>query len=395
VLRFSIGFLRQHIRLLLIDCAAMEMISLRALLSLIISTTIFLSCTMSTSATTAAAAAGNLPSITSNKPSVLVVGFGDLGERLAKLLQDDFQLVGLRRDPSKLSKGVVGLGADYTNKASLLAAIQSYKHLPFHYVIVTQTPSGWFNEESYQKHYVEATQHLLDVLTETHSQTQLPRRILYVSSIGVYDLSDQLITETTPTTPPRFNGKAVLEAERLVQKSVIPSTILRLAGLYGGTADGDGPHMDGTPPSPAHHPLARVAASAHGNNKLLSPLLAPNSGPSKLHRDDAAAALAHVLRRCEDSSSSVQDCYLVADAAPASNREVARWIADRAAAEGVEVPGLRELYLENDTTVGVPENSGPVLGKRCDSSLLRSEGWELEYPSFREGYATVYGRVNE
>ena len=332
-------------------------------------------------------AAGSNPS-NKKKPSVLVVGFGDLGERLSRLLQDDFHFVGLRRDPSKLPAGVKGLSGDYTDKASLLAAIQSYQDLPFRYVIVTQTPSGGFNEESYKKHYPEATQHLLDALAQTHPQ--LPRRILYVSSISVYDLSDQPITEASPAIPPRFNGKAVLEAETLLHESSIPSTILRMAGLYGGTADGDGPNADGTPPSPAHHALARAAAAA----KPLSPLLAPESGPSKLHRDDAAAALAHVLRRFEDETtchSVVHECYVVADAAPASNREVAQWIADRAAADGAEVPGLRERYLAPK-----PLGTGAsVLGKRCDSSLLRSEGWELLYPSFREGYAVVYGTATK
>lgn len=59
-------------------------------------------------------------------------------------------------------------------------------------------------------------------------------RIVYLSSTGVYPNLDDWVDETTPPDPVRLSGAAMLAGERIWQRSGLPFTILRLAGLVGG-----------------------------------------------------------------------------------------------------------------------------------------------------------------
>lgn len=57
--------------------------------------------------------------------------------------------------------------------------------------------------------------------------------LIYTSSTGVYGRAQGKVNEQSPTRPATESARAVLAAEQALKNSGIPTTILRLAGLYG------------------------------------------------------------------------------------------------------------------------------------------------------------------
>jgi nucleoside-diphosphate-sugar epimerase len=173
-------------------------------------------------------------------------------------------------------------------------------------------------------------------------------RVLFVSSSAVYgDHQGDWVDEDTVPNPPGFNGEVLLDAERWLLASSLPATVLRLAGLYG----------------PGRLQLLdRLRAS-----KVSVPRERPHWA-NRIHVDDAAAAIAHLL-----PSPSAQTLYLGVDDTP--------------------LP-LDVLYDHLAALVGAPPPpQGPPPGgvgsKRLANTRLRASGWVPRWPDARAGYATL------
>src|SRR5215469_14900717 len=197
---------------------------------------------------------------------VLMAGCGDLGLRVARLLLargDDVHAI--RRHPPAQDDGSVRwLSADLTRPETLAA-------LPRHFTQLVYLPTPDAREEqAYRAVFVDALGHLLDALNGSPL-----KRVLFVSSSAVYgEHSDAWVDEETPPDPPGFNGKVLIEAERWLSTQPIPSTVLRLAGIYG---PGRLQLIERLRTGQARAPHTRV----HWSNRI--------------HVDDAAAAIAHLL----------------------------------------------------------------------------------------------------
>jgi nucleoside-diphosphate-sugar epimerase len=88
---------------------------------------------------------------------------------------------------------------------------------------------------------------------------------------------------------------------------------------------------------------------------------------NRIHREDAAGVLRHLLRL-----GSVPSKLVAVDSEPADLYEVAEWISKR----------TDRLFPFHGGT-GWKRGAGH---KRCSNSLLRSLGYQLQFPTFREGY---------
>ena len=105
--------------------------------------------------------------------SILFVGCGDLGCRSgAILLERGWQVLGLRRDPSKLPAGFVGFAGDYSEAGSMGFIAQ----LRPDYVVATFNPSDR-SVEGYHRGFAGGAQNLLAGLGGHR-----PRGILAASS---------------------------------------------------------------------------------------------------------------------------------------------------------------------------------------------------------------------
>lgn len=276
--------------------------------------------------------------------TVLIAGCGYVGAALAaRLVKDGHAVHALRRNPRGLPEGVQPIAAD-------LLAPDLADALPggIERVAYTAGASG-FGEAAYEAAYVAGVRNLLHAL----EARRMPiARIAFTSSTGVYgQTGGEWVDEDSPAAAAGFSGRCVREGEKLLEASAYESVSLRLGGIYG----------------PGR---TRLIETVRDGAAVIT------DGPPRYlnlnHRDDCAAALAHVLFM--DAPAPV---YLGTDGHPEDRAVILRWIAEQL---GVAEPPT------------VPESEAPRLrtgNKRCRNDRLRATGFEWAVPSYREGYAPL------
>lgn len=271
---------------------------------------------------------------------VLIAGCGFVGGSLARLLvSDGHEVFGLRRSPEgALPPGVVPVTAD-------LAERQGLDEVPgdLDWCVTAISPDGR-TPDAYEAAYVRATRNLQSLLEVGSPDLD---RWVFTSSTAVYgQKSGEWVDEDTSTEPSGFTGRAVLAGERIVRESTVPHpVVVRLGGIYG-----------------------------PGRTRLLDRVRAGEATcppeptySNRIHRDDAAGVLRHVLLL-----DAPEEVYLGVDTDPAERCEVLTWLADRL---GAPRPGT-----------GEPSTRG---NKRASSDRLVASGYTFRYPTFREGYAAT------
>ncbi|MGF6692263.1 SDR family oxidoreductase [Metapseudomonas resinovorans] len=278
--------------------------------------------------------------------SLLIAGCGDVGSRLAQqMLQVGWIVHGLRRQVAALPPGVLPVAGDLEQAA----CPADWPKGPLDYLVYCVAASQ-HDEAGYRAAYVDGLRHVLAWLAE---RGQMPRRLLFVSSSGVYAQRDgEWIDETSPAEAEGYSGRVMREAERLAMDSGIPSTLVRLTGIYG----------------PGREWLLKQVRM--GYRVVSEPPLYAN----RIHVDDCAGLLAHLLKADADGVA-LEDCYIGVDDAPAPLHEVVGWLRERM--------GVTE-WAEESTV----RRSG---SKRCSNARARALGWAPRYASFREGYAAILG----
>ncbi len=280
---------------------------------------------------------------------ILIAGCGYVGGRLAQLLVEDGRHVaGLKRNASTLPNGVLGIAADVSDAATL-SGLRGTVGEPVDALVYAVAPGGR-SEGAYRTAYVDGLRNVLNALGAPGPE---PRRVLLVSSTGVYGPEDgRWVDEDTPPEPADPTGRVVLEGERLIGQLGEHGIVLRLGGIYG-------PGRTRT--------VRRVLSGEAG-------CPAPNSFANRIHRDDAAGALRHLL-----DLPAPAPLYVGVDRDPAPLREVYRWVAERG---GVPDPCARGEGHEDST-------GRRGTNKRCSSRRLVESGYRFRYPTFREGYRSL------
>ena len=270
---------------------------------------------------------------------ILLAGCGDLGERVAQRLRARGDEVwALRRQPpARGGHGIHWLRGDLTDPASL-------RELPAGITRLVYLPAPATRDKAaYRAIFVSGLRHLLDALDRRKLA-----RVLFVSSSAVYGEHDgDWVDEATPTDPPGFNGAVLLEAEQWLAEQSLPSTVLRLAGLYG----------------PGRLQLIERLRAG----QLRVPRETPHWA-NRIHVDDAAAAVAHLLQL-----KSPQPLYLGVDDMPMPLDELYDFLAAL-----IDAP----LPAEGAAPAGVGS-------KRLRNAKLRASGWAPQWPDAREGYAAL------
>ena len=279
---------------------------------------------------------------------VLIIGCGDVGTALGLMLcERGHDVVGVRRSAGLLPAPLESLSLDVTDPVAL------ERRLPVADIVVYAVAAGRREEQAYRRAYVDGVSTLLDVL---ESRTEPPRRVFFVSSTSVYgERAGAWVDEATPLRPHGFAGECLVSGERRMLASPIPATVVRFAGIYG----------------PGREWLVRRAqAGACCADD-------PPKFTNRIHRDDCAGSLAHLVER----DAAGDEVYIGVDDAPVAECDVLEWLADR-----VGAPSPRRIR-SGDAGAGNCAVQGS--GKRCRNARLRSTGYRLRYPSFREGYAAV------
>lgn len=269
----------------------------------------------------------------------LIIGCGDLGQAIASQLASlGFNTFGVRRQACNL-KGVTMLQADVTQRESLakLADIEAE-------ILIYCVAANGQTDAQYQAQYVEG---LRNVLATQAGNTQL-KHVFFVSSTRVYGQStDKVLDEATPAIAADFGGERLLEAEKLLEDLPCRHTVLRLSGIYG---------------------VGRLRMINLSKNPAIWP--AQNSWTNRIHRDDAASFIVHLVQQAA-KNIEILPCYIATDSAPVSQYEVLHWLCSQ-----LNVPFEKKMPLING-------------GKRLSNKAMLASGFMLQYPDYRAGYAAL------
>jgi electron-transferring-flavoprotein dehydrogenase len=259
---------------------------------------------------------------------IVVAGAGDLGGRLVALrLAAGDAVVAVRRGEGAAAPGLHRVRAN-------LASGEGLARLPrqAEAIIFCAAPDQR-DEASYRALYHDGLRRLLDYC-------EAPR-VVFTSSTAVYGGDDGgWVDEGSPADSEAFNGRVLREAERVLAGRE-GGSCLRLSGLYG----------------PGREAMLRKARAGSAGEPRWT---------NRIHVDDAAAALSHLL-----DLTQPLPVYLGSDDAPALEQDVLDWVRDR---EGLPP---------------VPPVAGPERGRRVRNQRLRASGWVPAFPDYRSGYASL------
>jgi nucleoside-diphosphate-sugar epimerase len=156
---------------------------------------------------------------------LLLVGSGDIAQRVMPLLQGRYPVHALLRAPEKAagwrSLGAMPLAGDLDDR-NMLARIAGLADVVIH--LAPPSPGGSRDMR---------TSHLLAAL----SRGKLPRRLIYISTSGVYgDCSGEMVNESRPLAPQSARATLRVSAERQVRdwarRNGVHVCILRVPGIY-------------------------------------------------------------------------------------------------------------------------------------------------------------------
>jgi nucleoside-diphosphate-sugar epimerase len=271
--------------------------------------------------------------------TVLIAGCGDLGTEVGlRLAALGRHVVGLRRQAALLPAALNGQSVDLATERPEIP--------PDTDIVIVAIAAGSPDPEVYRAAYVTGLANLLDAIDDAGVT---PRRFLMVSSTAVYDVNDSsFVDEETPATAATGTDAILLEAEELLHNRVPAAVVLRLAGIYG----------------PGRERLIGMVRSGRATVAARTRLT------NRIHRDDAAAAIVHLMLRVQ----APQPLYIGVDNEPVPGAEVLGFLA-------------AELGLPEPEIV---ETGGTRGGnKRLSNRRLLETGFTLGYPGYREGYRAV------
>ena len=202
---------------------------------------------------------------------LLIVGCGDVGLRVARLLRGRWRLIGLTSSAARVAElraaGITPIVGNLDDAASL-ARITGLADAVLH---LAPPPSAGRSDSR--------TAHLLQAL----ARGSAPRCIVYGSTSGVYgDAGGARFDETRTVNPATDRGARRVDAEaqlrRFGQAMQVRISILRIPGIYAGDRVGG-------------HPRERLARG--------TPVLAAADDvyTNHIHADDLARACALALHR--------------------------------------------------------------------------------------------------
>lgn len=282
---------------------------------------------------------------------VAILGCGYVGTDLGRQLLPDHEVVGVRRSSEGCEAlrdaGIDAIQADVTDADSLT-------NIPDVDALVFAASSGGRDADAAREVYAEGQRTVLEVFG---SRANPPDRYLYTSSTGVYgDHDGTWVDEETPLEPATEKTEMLATAEDIAldeaQDWGMDGTVVRLAGIYG----------------PGRYRIDRY---------LDGPIV--EGFRNTIHRDDAAGAIAFLL----EQDLARNDVVLVVDDEPVQRPEFAAWLADNC---GQPEPATQSVAERLETTDSERVRRRLSTDKRCSNDKLRNLGYEMKYPTFREGY---------
>lgn len=275
------------------------------------------------------------------KRNIVFVGCGALSIKVAQNLDGNhWQTFGVRRHIDPLPSWIKPIQADVTGAD----CPETWPEQKLDYLVIALAPNER-SEAAYRNLYVDGQRNLYQWLAQHQQQ---PKRVFFVSSTAVYGQSaGEWVDELSMTEPERWSGKVMCAAEQVALNSGFPTTIVRLAGIYGGKRQAF---------------LQRVKEGYHADG-------CTNRFTNRIHEQDAADLISHLIE-LDAQGVSLQSVYLGVDDLPVEQAQVVSWLQQQ-----LGVHSVAEKLLK------------PAGGsKRCSNARAKATGWKPKYTDYQQGY---------
>lgn len=290
---------------------------------------------------------------------VLIIGCGYIGLPLGEeLIRQGHDVVGIGRTaadrPELRAAGIRGVNADMTRPDSLRQVDG-----PFDWV-VNCVSSSHGGPDDYRKVYLEGTRNLIDWLGANP-----PKKFLYTSSTGVYAQDNgTTVKEDHATEPANETGKALVATEQLLLAAAherrFPAVILRVAGIYG--------------PERTFQLTQFIENKSRVEGKGDRHL-------NMIHRDDVVGAIIAALKNGRPG-----EAYNAVDDEPVPQIHFLRWLSETLGKWMPPAASPEELA----------KKKRGVTNKKVSNRRLKMElGYQLKYPTFRQGYTAEIKRLDD
>ncbi|MFD2111901.1 SDR family oxidoreductase [Thiorhodococcus fuscus] len=277
----------------------------------------------------------------------IIVGCGYVGSRLARRYLDRGDVIGVVRSED----GVARLAAEGIPARRCDLAQNEPDGLPLegaHLFYLAPPPDRGVEDSS------------LGRLVDAFDRVGRPKRILYLSTTGVYgDCQGAWVDENHPTEPTQDRSRRRLNAEERLRawrrSGGTELVVLRVGGIYG----------------PGRLPLERIRRAV--------PMVRAEEAPytNRIHVDDLVEVCVAAMENGVDGA-----VYNVSDDHPSSMTDYFMQVAEAA---GLEPPPLISL-AEADGQLSAGMMSYMGESRRLSNRKLREElGVELRYPTLVEG----------
>ncbi len=292
-------------------------------------------------------------------PQLLIVGYGDIGQRVARLaLSTGFQVSAASRSielKTTEQESGVELYTANLDRLGTLGQLPTRQSMVLY--LAPPPPHG-------------DTDPRIQMFCKSILKTELPAKIVYVSTSGVYgDCDGALVDETRPPHPETDRAKRRLDAEQAFRtwgmSHGVPIITLRVAGIYG----------------PGRLPLDRLEKGG--------PVLRREQSPysNRIHADDLARVCLAAVQKGTDGA-----IYNVCDGEESTMTDYFMSIADF-----FNLPQPPEISMAEAQTQLTPEMLSYLLESRRlnNSRMLERLGIELLYPDLKSGLRAMIEEAAE
>ncbi len=288
---------------------------------------------------------------------ILIIGCGDIGRRVARLVRErGGEVAALVRSPEQsreLEKLGIRTFPGDLDEGSPIAGLPTRDAVVFYFV---PPPGGGLLDTRVR------------VFLASIEPGEEPRKIVYISTSGVYgDRGGALVTEETPPAPQTTRARRRLDAETILrgwgEARRVPVVVLRVTGIYG----------------PGRLPLDKL----HQGHPVLREEEAPLT--NRIHADDLAAVCVAAGEKGEAG-----EIFNVSDGQPSTMTAYFDAVADACG-----LPRPPRVSLEEAKKVMTPLMLSYVTeSRRLDNArMLRRLGVRLRYPDLQSGLRASCGKA--
>lgn len=273
---------------------------------------------------------------------LLVLGAGYVGQEILRIAAGAGEpCFAVSRHVSSNLERVHSLTADVTDPKSVSALRREIGDVDD---IVYAIAPGASLEEAYEQSYVTGLRHALTEFSDA--------RFFLISTTRVYgSRSGELIDDETEALADDTCADLVLEGEGLLRAAAARNVVLRASGIYG----------------PGRTRLAESLLSQE------LPVEHEGVITSRIHRDDLARIVCF-LRGRNDAGT-----FIASDPSPTTLGEMQR-----------ELKSLATRLAFSPQRKPETARARRSRSRRILPSRLLQLGYEFLYPSFREGYASIF-----